>query len=161
MHAHDDGAPTRLGEHQSPIDLPATPSAHPAGQKVEPRYHDTAEHLINRGHTIERRFDPGSELEFDDRLYSLDQLHVYTPSEHLIEHQRFPVELHLVHRAKDGRLLVVGVLFEVGAANGGIEQNLADAPRDLGQMDLDRRLDIGLLFPEDKDFYSADQRAHH
>jgi carbonic anhydrase len=126
----------------------------PGHHDIALRYHETSEHLIHREHTIELRFDPGSELEFDGEYFSLDQLHFHTPSEHLIDHQRFPVELHLVHRSADETLLVLGLLFEVGEANSVIEQILVDAPHDLGKVDLNRQLGIVPLFPDEKHFYA-------
>ena len=76
------------------------------------------------------------------------------PSEHLVAHQRFPVELHFVHRDADDRLLVLGVLFDVGAANPFVERILADAPRDLGRIDLERHLDVSSVFPKEQHFYA-------
>ena len=69
-------------------------------------------------------------------------------------HERFPVELHLVHRNGEGELLVVGILFEVGPPNAFIERILRDAPRDVGRVDLDRHLDVLRLFPDETHFYT-------
>lgn len=57
--------------------------------------------------------------------YDLIQMHLHVSSEHTINGVIFPAELHLVHAAEDGNLLVVGVLLEVGAANMGLEKLLA------------------------------------
>ena len=145
----------RDGIHlQSPIDLPATPPKSAKQHEIAIHYADTAEHLIHRDHTIEMQYDPGSEVEFDGRRYALEQLHFHTPSEHLIAHRRFPVELHLVHHDGEGRALVLGLLFEVGAPNSFLERILQDAPRDIGRVDLEGHLDVSKLFPEEKHFYS-------
>lgn len=100
------------------------------------------------------QYDPGSAVEFDGRQYALEQLHFHTPSEHLIAHRRFPVELHLVHHDGEGRALVLGLLFEVGPPNPFLERILQDAPRDIGRIDLESHLDVSKLFPEEKHFYS-------
>lgn len=143
---------------QSPIDLPAEPPAEPPegaeAHRIEIHYVDTAEHVIHRDHTIEVEYDPGSEIEFDGAHYALQQMHFHTPSEHLVVRERFPVELHLVHRSEAGELLVVGILFEAGAPNPFVERILRDAPRDVGRVDLDRHLDVRPLFPEEKHFYT-------
>ena len=145
----------RDGIHlQFPIDLPATPPKSAAHHEIASHYADTAEHLIHRDHTIEMQYDPGSEVEFDDRHFALEQLHFPTPSEHLIAHRRFPVALHLVHHDGEGRALVLGLLFEVGPANPFVERILQDAPRDIGCVDLEGHLDASKLFPTDKHFYS-------
>ena len=41
----------------------------------------------------------------------------YAPSEHTLNGKHYPVEVHFVHQAPDGKLAVVGVFFEQGAAN--------------------------------------------
>ena len=153
-HGHEGAATGEVGIQQSPIDLPANPPSNHGHHAISLRYHETTEHLIHRRHTIELGFDPGSELEFDGETFILDQMHFHTPSEHLVAHQRFPVELHLVHRSAEGRLLVLGLLFVPGEANAVIEQILTDAPRNLGRIDLNRHLGITPLFPEEKHFYS-------
>lgn len=145
--------PQGSGLMQSPIDLPPAPPEDREHQ-IAIDYEQSAEHLIHREHTIELAYDPGSAIEFDGRRYSLVQLHFHTPSEHLVAHQRFPVELHLVHHSADERILVVGVLFEVGPPSAFIERILADAPRDVGRVDLERQLDVGAIFPENKHFYT-------
>ena len=44
-----------------------------------------------------------------------------------------PAEMHLVHKAADGRLAVIGVLFEEGAANNAIEPIWANLPSTKGE----------------------------
>ena len=145
----------RDGIHlQSPIDLPAKPPVDSAKHDITIHYADTAEHLIHRDHTIEMQYDPGSEVEYDGRHFKLEQLHFHTPSEHLVAHRRFPVELHLVHHDGEGRALVLGILFEVGAPNSFLERILEDAPRDIGRVDLESHLNVAKLFPTEKHFYS-------
>jgi len=139
---------------QSPIDLPAKPPPSAKHHEIAIHYADTAEHLIHRDHTIEMEYDPGSELAFDGEHYRLVQLHFHTPSEHLIAHRRFPVELHLVHESDEGRQLVLGVLFEVGAPNSFIERILGDAPREIGRIDLEGHLNVAKLFPNEQHFYA-------
>lgn len=138
---------------QSPIDLPAAPRGDES-HHIAIHYIDSAEHVIHRDHTIEVEYDPGSELVFDDSRYTLKQLHFHTPSEHLVTHERFPMELHLVHRNDEGQLLVMAVLFEIGAPNAFIERILRDTPSEVGRIDLDRHLDVTRVFPEEKHFYT-------
>lgn len=140
---------------QSPIDLPAEPpDGDDDGHRIEIHYVDSAEHLIHREHTIEVEYDPGSAIAFDGASYALEQMHFHTPSEHLVVHERFPVELHLVHRSEEGGLLVLGILFDVGPPSSFVERILRDAPRDVGRIDLDRHLNAMRLFPKETHFYT-------
>ncbi|OLF19225.1 hypothetical protein BU204_02415 [Actinophytocola xanthii] len=46
--------------------------------------------------------------------YELEQFHFHTPSEHRFGGHSLPLEMHLVHRSAEGRLLVVGVPLRPG-----------------------------------------------
>jgi carbonic anhydrase len=46
--------------------------------------------------------------------YDLVQFHFHTPSEHRFAGKSFPLEMHLVHRSAEGKLLVIGVPLVVG-----------------------------------------------
>ncbi|CAM0953411.1 unnamed protein product [Alopecurus aequalis] len=41
-------------------------------------------------------------------------IHWHSPSEHTINGQRFPLEVHLVHASEDGHRAVVGILYKIG-----------------------------------------------
>ena len=45
------------------------------------------------------------------------QFHWHTPSEHEVDGERTPLEMHLVRRRADGALLVAAVFIERGRAN--------------------------------------------
>ncbi|KAH8674514.1 alpha carbonic anhydrase [Tricladium varicosporioides] len=62
---------------------------------------------------------PGSEV------YYLAQFHFHTPSEHRINNEIFPMEVHFVHKTKDGsKAAVVGYLIEIGCSNDPIIENV-------------------------------------
>lgn len=143
-----------VGRAQSPIDIPWPVPEDDAAHEIRLRYDETAEHLIHREHTIEVEYDAGSSLEFDGRVYSLEQFHFHTPSEHLLAGRRLPAELHLVHHDANGRALVVGVLFETGRTSSFLERILADAPTTISRVDRDRPLNVAELFPQESHFYS-------
>lgn len=52
--------------------------------------------------------------------YVLQNVHFHFPSEHLINGQRFPMEMHIVHQAGTRRA-VVAVLFSVGTENAALK----------------------------------------
>ena len=61
-------------------------------------------------------------IEVSGERWELVQFHWHTPSEHQIEGQATPLEMHLVHHrsdgtASDGPFLVVGVFLEEGPEN--------------------------------------------
>ncbi|KAF8067645.1 alpha carbonic anhydrase [Lyophyllum atratum] len=67
--------------------------------------------LENLGSTLEV-FVNGT-THFGGTTYPLVQFHFHTPSEHRIEDEYFPLEVHFVHQAADGARLVLSALFEL------------------------------------------------
>ncbi|MGQ0778235.1 MAG: carbonic anhydrase [Pseudonocardiales bacterium] len=64
--------------------------------------------------------------------YDLSQFHWHTPSEHEIEGRHTPLEMHLVHRRKDGAFLVIGVFIERGRSNKAIDPIFRELPEQSG-----------------------------
>lgn len=78
--------------------------------------------VVNKGHTIELEFDPGTEVLFDGNYYEFIQAHFHTPSEHQIDGMTFPMEMHFVsiHKELDQEkpeYLVIAVFFKMGKQN--------------------------------------------
>ena len=104
-----------LGKSQSPIDiLHAEKKPLPA---ITFAYHSSPLKIINNGHTIQVNYAPGSLLSVGEKTYTLKQFHFHHPSEEHINGRGFPLVAHLVHADSEGRLAVIAVLFETGAAN--------------------------------------------
>jgi carbonic anhydrase len=103
------------GKKQSPIDLVgATPSALP---EINFDYKPSAINLENNGHSIEWGYNPGSSIDIGGTQYELIQLHFHAPSEHEVNGEHFPMELHVVHKTPEGKVAVIGVLIKEGAEN--------------------------------------------
>lgn len=81
--------------------------------------------------------------------YELTQFHFHTPSEHVLDDHRFPVEQHFVHRGPDGQTLVVG-LFLTGGGRGGTPQDavLHTLPQECGK-EAEVSVDLSAALPED------------
>jgi carbonic anhydrase len=76
---------------------------------------------LDNGHTIQINAKTGEKMTFSDKIYALIQFHFHAPSEHTVDGNHYPMEMHFVHQADDGSLAVVGVFMEEGAHNPGIE----------------------------------------
>ncbi len=127
------------GREQSPIDLadateielPGTELHTPSGQEVEVLNQEGVIGALDNGHTIQINAKTGETMTIGDKTYALVQFHFHAPSEHTVDGEHFPMEMHFVHQAEDGALAVVGVLIEQGAQNPGIASlwtQLAEAP---------------------------------
>ncbi|KZV86481.1 carbonic anhydrase [Exidia glandulosa HHB12029] len=50
---------------------------------------------------------------FGGKTFNLKQFHMHTPSEHRINEEYFPLEIHMVHEADDGTIGVIAIPFQL------------------------------------------------
>ncbi|HEX7305865.1 carbonic anhydrase family protein [Lentzea sp.] len=112
---------------------------------------DKADGCAARDHeeTEEADVVPGSgHVTVAGTRYDLVQFHFHTPSEHTFGGRHTPLEMHLVHRSAEGKLLVIGVPLVVGA-HSAVDDVLAhlapecDAPVEVASVNLNRLLPVG------------------
>ncbi|CAL5027630.1 unnamed protein product [Urochloa decumbens] len=104
------------GTSQSPIDIWTAGAVYnPALQPLHRDYTVANGTLVDNVFNIGVRFDGGGgNVTIDGKQYRLQQLHWHSPSEHTINGQRFPLELHMVHASDDGNVTVVAMLYRFG-----------------------------------------------
>ena len=140
-----------IGVNQSPVDLDHLIEAELPALGI--RYTASGHEVVNNGHAIQVNANPGSTLEVDDKTFHLQQFHFHVPSEHRLEGRSFPLEAHLVHADAQGALMVLGVLFEVGAPNDVLDTILTSLPSGVGQKRaLDRPIAAAGLLPSNRDY---------
>jgi len=107
-----------IGKEQSPIDIRRRDV-----KKQEPLpaigfdYAASPAEIVNNGHTVQVNFQSGGTVQLASGNYKLLQFHFHSPSEEKIEGKNFPLVVHFVHKAEDGKLAVVAVLFKQGKNN--------------------------------------------
>jgi carbonic anhydrase len=79
--------------------------------------------------------------------YDLKQFHWHTPSEHELNGQKFPMEMHLVHQSADGTYSVVGVFIKSGKENKELAKIFADLPAQTNEQRAVARLNLTKLLP--------------
>lgn len=111
------------GTAQSPIDIPRASTTHinAASASLNINYKRSPLNLVNNGHSIQANVAGDSNLQFQGKTYKLLQFHFHSPSEHLFNGKRFPMEMHWVNQAPDGSLLVVAAMIESGKNNAQLE----------------------------------------
>jgi carbonic anhydrase len=119
-----------LGKQQSPIDIESPDKA--KLMKITFSYQPSPLNVINNGHTIQVNYAPGSTIELDGKTYELQQFHFHHMSETAIGSKHQPMEAHLVHKDKEGNLLVVAVLLKKGRANSAVNTVWKDLPVEEG-----------------------------
>lgn len=119
----------KTGKEQSPIDL--TSASASDLENISFSYSDSAVNILNNGHTIQVNYDEGSTATINGQTYNLLQFHFHSPSEHAIDGNLFPAEMHLVHADADGNLAVVGVMIAEGAENAAYAPVWSNLPKDI------------------------------
>jgi len=135
-----------MGKEQSPIDLTAGQDADPLAIEFDYRRTDIA--IENNGHTIQVNPDPGSAIVLNEVRFDLLQFHFHHASEHTVDGNQLPLEMHLVHRNDGGSLAVVGVLFDEGPANDALAPVWTHLPPEpAAARAVEGELDLASLLP--------------
>lgn len=132
------------GKQQSPVNMSRTRVSAPYSLRIN--YHtaplyigdDMATELaftktqkvVNSAHGLQVNFhgEARETLTFSGKEYELLQFHFHSPSETLWHKQDFPLEIHFVHQAKDGGVLVMAAFVKGGAENPAIKEILNHIP---------------------------------
>ena len=143
----------KLGMEQTPIDLDGGIKAQ-FDQPLSLSYKAVGGKILNNGHTIQVNVDKGCSCSVGGVSYDLLQFHFHHPSEHLVSGKPFPMELHLVHKAENGSLAVVGVFMTEGAKNELLAPVFDGMPMTAaGEKSLTAGLDPSGLLPESRGYY--------
>jgi len=142
------------GKLQTPINI--VPTKDIELKALELDYNAGSVSMINNGHTVQVNISEGSTLKIGKELYRLKQFHFHVPSENNIEGDAFPLEAHFVHSTDDGKLAVVGVMFEEGDENPILKKIWNHFPSlkrgEEKPCELDAK-EISSLLPEKRDYY--------
>ncbi len=146
-------AACKLGKQQSPIDITAARKAElPA---IVFSYAASPASVVDNGHTIQVKVSPGSTIAVGERKFELLQFHFHKPSEEKVKGKAYAMDAHLVHRAADGKLAVVAVLLEPGAASDLVEAVWKATPAGHGESAPGAlKVDPAQLLPANRGYYT-------
>ncbi|CAI6091793.1 unnamed protein product [Clonostachys chloroleuca] len=105
------------GHFQSPINLNSSIRVAPGNRGLTfniTSYPEGAE-LENLGTTLE--VPANGTFTIADNTYNLAQFHFHTPTEHRIDLEHYPMELHFVFQAADKSIAVVAFVIRLGPAD--------------------------------------------
>jgi len=112
--------------------------------------------MLNNGHTIQVNVEPGSTLTINKESYDLLQFHFHRPSEEQVDGKNASMVAHFVHKSKDGKLAVIGVLLNEGKDNAAIKTLWANLPPKEGEEFLPEKVSFnpGNMLPKELGFYN-------
>lgn len=142
-----------LGKRQSPIDI--RDGLPVQLDPIQFDYRPTGFRVIDNGHTIQANVDPGNSIIVQGRRYELLQFHFHRPSEERINGKQFDMVAHLVHKDTDGKLAVVAVLIEQGAAHPALQLvwNALPLEKKIEQASS-VPIDLNMILPERKNYFT-------
>jgi carbonic anhydrase len=114
--------------------------------------------LLDNGHTLQVNYastmsagDP--QITYDGKTFYLLQFHWHSTSEHTMAGSPSLFEAHFVHKAADGALAVVGVLFHAGAENKVLHRLMVDDPGHEKESACSDGVKLDDLLPASRGFY--------
>lgn len=141
------------GIRQSPIDLRDTFAVdlEPIRFVYQPaafRVSATRRHLQLTVH--------GGGLMLLGKEYRLENIRFHTPAEFALAGKSMDLEVQLLHRADDGKLAVVSILFEQGEENPVIQAALNNLPLEKGGevAPSGQTIDLNRLLPDDRGYFT-------
>ncbi len=150
-----DFAACKNGTRQSPVDVRGPLKR--SGGKLEFKYKPSPIKLVNNGHTIQFNYEKGSTVMIDGMEYELIQFHFHTPAENREDGIIFDMEIHFVHKNKDGGLGVIGVFVERGKEHQGLKTFWNSLPMKSGEEAAPSGTVLATdFFPRDRAHFSFD-----
>ena len=144
------------GRAQSPINIHDA-RLNKALKPIEFHYLGGPVTLVNDGHAIVVRVAPGSYIMAGGVRYDLVEFTFHHPSEHEVDGDLSNMEVDLLHRSADGKLLMIGVLLTANQdfPNATISSLWRHLPTTPGQTEKDEDMvNPGGLFPRDPGYWT-------
>ena len=139
------------GAQQSPVDLAGPILAGTGSLNIQ--WQPSEAYVVDNGHTIQVDVAEGSSIILEGRRFSLLQFHFHLPSEHMVDGDGFPMEVHFVHQAAEGDLAVVGVFMGTGESPSAIERIWGAIPVSAEPAATLPELDPRTLLPEEQGYF--------
>jgi carbonic anhydrase len=144
---------------QSPIDIDTDSTLKVDMPDLEFHYSAFPIIIQDNGHTIQvstGSYDAGNTIMFNNNAYKLKQFHFHSLSEHTINGEHAPMELHMVHANDEGEILVVGLMIEEGSAENTLVNTVwSNLPQEKKKEETKpATIDMDDVLPAGRDFYN-------
>lgn len=146
----------KAGKNQSPINIVKSNVKTDGLSPLQQNYQASPITMLNNGHTVQFAYAPGSSLTLDGKEYKLLQFHFHTPSEEQIDGKNFAMDAHFVHKSAEGKLAVIGLLFQVGAENPNLKELWNKLPATGDTIKSSATLSAKSFMPADLSYWTFD-----
>ncbi len=119
-------------------------------------YGTTDVDIINNGHTVQFNVNGNNTLSIEGKDYHLLQFHFHALSEHTVNGDHYPLEVHFVHKHSDSDLLVMGIFFKEGESNDLFARYLENFPEEKGEFTAVEQIELMETIPGDLSYYHYD-----
>ncbi|UOQ92371.1 carbonic anhydrase family protein [Halobacillus shinanisalinarum] len=142
------------GDKQSPVNIKFSEVEEDQNvPEVQFQYEQATPSVINNGHSIQFNLPAEKKSNFitmDGAKYELNQFHFHTPSEHQLNGENLPMEMHLVHQSANDELAVITLMIEEGTENKELSSIWGELPTETMEKDIKMKESIELmkLIPE-------------
>ncbi len=140
------------GHSQSPIAINSS-DAIPMTDGGELKFDNNVDVINTNDNSHSIQVDCGGKTQIDGRNFNLVQFHFHSPSEHTLDGKSYPMEVHFVNKAQNGRLAVIGVFFTEGAENSAFQTVMQNLAKDGSVSGGKAGIDIEKLLPANKSYY--------
>lgn len=143
-----------IGQRQSPIDIREAIRADLT--PIEFAYKAVPLDIVDNGHTVQVNAAGAGSIKVDGEVYELLQFHFHKPSEEKINGKAYDMVVHLVHKARDGRLAVVAVMLQGGKEQKLIRALWSNLPLEQNRpvVKAEVSVDPSLLLPKNRSYYT-------
>ena len=144
------------GREQSPIDIRGA-HLNKALQPIEYHYMAGSVTLENTGRTILVHVRPGSYILVDGVRYDLEQFHFHHPAEEAVKGRLTDMDVHMVHKSADGKIVVVAVRLGLdrGEPNAVLAALWPHLPRVAGATEkVDDMINAAGFLPADRGYWT-------
>lgn len=139
----------RHGTNQSPVIISFTKTTPLPPLNFKYTHASGILHISNQYFVME--VTNGKELIDNGNSYSLQSIEIHSPAGHKIKDSFYPVEINLIHKDKNGDLLIVAVFVNLGGKNPAIETMLKQAATGKAEKTT---IDSTQLISDAKSYYS-------
>ena len=121
-----DNAACEEGMMQSPVDIAGYVDGD--APPLSFSFNRGVDEITNDGKMLKMNYSGRNRLGLAERTYLLANVHYHAPSEHTIDGEQFPVEVHLVHEQTFGDVAVLAFMYRIGEPDPVLEAALSAAP---------------------------------